>query len=198
MSYLKGIENKEVAEPRTEPAGTKLPKTLFVEFDEYCKKLGIKRSTAIYLLIKREMEEAKREEEMAKSIASREAKLAEDQMAPTGLPVVNKSKSKVNEGKPEVYQQPKVDPPPPPKPKKVVVSASGYHWSKRFVWDPYEVDGEVPCPVCGQWTRDKSNYKKNHLMRHGRGLYKTTQEFLDAHEEKVKQMIEERKAAKGI
>jgi hypothetical protein len=181
MSYLKGIEKKEVAEPRTEPAGTKLPKTLFDEFNEYCKQLGIKRSTAIYLLIKREMEEVKKEERVAKE----------------SLPVVNESKPKVPEGKPEVYQ-PKVDPPPPPKPKKVVVSASGYHWSKRFVWDPYEVDGEVPCPVCGQWTRDKSNYKKNHLMRHGRGLYKTTQEFLDAHEEKVKQMIEERKAAKGI
>lgn len=61
-------------------------------------------------------------------------------------------------------------------PKKQPRSNTG-----RFVTTEYQVDGELPCPICGEW-KSSTNFARHVKTNHK----KTTQEiFTDNHEEAI-------------
>jgi len=59
--------------------------------------------------------------------------------------------------------------------------------STRWTSTPYEVENELPCPLCHQW------YSKANFSRHAKQHHLTTREMLESHEEIVHQMIQDRK-----
>ncbi|MFP8644893.1 hypothetical protein ACLHWY_25430 [Priestia aryabhattai] len=60
--------------------------------------------------------------------------------------------------------------------------------STRWTSTPYEVENELPCPLCNQW------YSKANFSRHAKKHDITTREILESHEEIVNQMIQSRKS----
>lgn len=59
--------------------------------------------------------------------------------------------------------------------------------STRWTSTPYEVNNELPCPLCNQW------YSKANFSRHAKHHQLTTREILESHEDIVEQMIQSRR-----
>lgn len=59
--------------------------------------------------------------------------------------------------------------------------------STRWTSTPYEIDNELPCPLCHQW------YSKANFSRHAKHHQLTTREILESHEDIVEQMIQSRR-----
>lgn len=60
-------------------------------------------------------------------------------------------------------------------------------FSTRWTSISYEVENELPCPLCHQW------YSKANFSRHAKNHNTTTKELLESNEETVYTMINERK-----
>ncbi|MCM3197185.1 hypothetical protein [Priestia megaterium] len=60
--------------------------------------------------------------------------------------------------------------------------------STRWTSIPYEIENELPCPLCNQW------YSKANFSRHAKQHHVTTREILESHKEIVHQMIQNRKS----
>lgn len=59
--------------------------------------------------------------------------------------------------------------------------------STRWTAASYEIENELPCPLCNQW------YSKANFSRHAKNHNFTTREILESHQEIINQMIEHRK-----
>ncbi|MGF9893276.1 hypothetical protein ABEX78_32100 [Priestia megaterium] len=59
--------------------------------------------------------------------------------------------------------------------------------STRWTSASYEIENELPCPLCNQW------YSKANFSRHVKNHNFTTREILESHQEIINQMIEHRK-----
>ncbi|MGN2275063.1 hypothetical protein [Priestia megaterium] len=60
--------------------------------------------------------------------------------------------------------------------------------STRWTSTPYEVENELPCPLCNQW------YSKANFSRHAKHHNSTTREILESYQEIINQMIQRRKS----
>lgn len=60
-------------------------------------------------------------------------------------------------------------------------------FSTRWTSINYEIENELPCPLCHQW------YSKANFSRHAKSHNTTTKELLESNEEVVYTMIDERK-----
>lgn len=60
--------------------------------------------------------------------------------------------------------------------------------STRWTSTLYEVENELPCPLCNQW------YSKANFSRHAKHHNFTTREILESHQEIINQMIKHRKS----
>ncbi|MGC3792412.1 hypothetical protein [Priestia aryabhattai] len=60
-------------------------------------------------------------------------------------------------------------------------------FSTRWTSINYEIENELPCPICHQW------YSKANFSRHAKNHNTTTKELLESNEEVVYTMIDERK-----
>lgn len=69
-----------------------------------------------------------------------------------------------------------------------VVTRKPFVPSTRWTSTPYEVENELPCPLCDQW------YSKANFSRHAKQHHFTTREMLESYEEIVHQMIQSRKS----
>ncbi|MCU7766688.1 hypothetical protein [Priestia megaterium] len=69
--------------------------------------------------------------------------------------------------------------------KKTTNSSSSF--SSRWTSAHYEVENELPCPLCHQW------YSKTNFARHAKNHNTTTKELLENNKEFIFQMIKERK-----
>lgn len=58
--------------------------------------------------------------------------------------------------------------------------------STRWTSAPYEIENELPCPLCNQW------YSKANFSRHAKNHHFTTREILETHQEVINQMIKHR------
>lgn len=67
-------------------------------------------------------------------------------------------------------------------PKKKPRSNSG-----RFVTTEYQVDGDLPCPICGEW-KSSTNFSRHVKVTHN----KTTQEIFTENHEKAISMVKTR------
>lgn len=68
-------------------------------------------------------------------------------------------------------------------PKKQPRSNTG-----RFVTTEYQVDGELPCPICGEW-KSSTNFARHVKTNHK----KTTQEIFTENHEKAISMVKTRR-----
>lgn len=70
------------------------------------------------------------------------------------------------------------------KPKPIKRTAN----TTRFTTKPWVVDGDLPCPICGQWV-SASNFSR-HAKQHGTNTHAVFTN--DGHLEKVNEMIKKR------
>ncbi|MFE0565587.1 hypothetical protein ACFW1D_24240 [Priestia megaterium] len=60
-------------------------------------------------------------------------------------------------------------------------------FSTRWTSNHYEIENELPCPLCQQW------YSKANFSRHAKNHHTTTRELLESNEDLVYEMIDKRK-----
>lgn len=165
-----GKYRRPAAESLTRLFATKLPESLADEFEAYCKELNITPSEALRLLVYEEMESVKRTKNNLSYPALTED--TERQLAAT------------LESPPVTPREPK----PRPKPAK----RSGWGGSGRLTTVQWEIEKELPCPVCEQWGKSV-NFARDHVRGHGLP-FKDKTEFLHHPDYKpiVEQMYKER------
>jgi antitoxin component of RelBE/YafQ-DinJ toxin-antitoxin module len=144
MSLLKKHAAKPKKAEKSEVVTVRLPSVLLNDFQNYCKELNLSVSKAVRLLIKYELirqEQNQNLKEEPKQVLKQEQK---KEITPEKIkfPEVN-----VQEKKAEVK-------------KRVGVG-------KRFTTKHWEVDNELPCPICknGKWMSQSNidrHFKKDH------------------------------------
>ncbi|WP_176581293.1 hypothetical protein [Bacillus thuringiensis] len=72
-------------------------------------------------------------------------------------------------------------------PQMVVSKSSSRKQTGRFVTTEYQVDGELPCPICGEW-KSSTNFARHVKTNHK----KTTQEIFTENHEKAISMVKAR------
>ncbi|EOQ00998.1 hypothetical protein [Bacillus cereus] len=74
-----------------------------------------------------------------------------------------------------------------PSPQKVTAKSSLRKQSGRFLTTEYQVDGDLPCPICGEW-KSSTNFARHVKTNHK----KTTQEIFTENHEKAISMVKAR------
>lgn len=74
-----------------------------------------------------------------------------------------------------------------PSPQKVAPKSSPRKQSGRFLTTEYQVDGDLPCPICGEW-KSSTNFARHVKTNHK----KTTQEIFTENHEKAISMVKAR------
>ena len=170
MGYLERFARGPRGKERTEVLTARLPASLYRNFKAYCDELGLSISEAVYLLVDREMKGIESvEREISTTI---EHGLNDD------VVVMN---TKLVEGEVNVV-------------KKNTKVLNGNTVRKqintsRFTTTDWQVDGELPCPVCGEW-KNASNFSRHVTKQHNM----TTEQALtnEEYKEKVNAMVEKR------
>lgn len=164
MGYLERFARGPRGKERTEVLTARLPGSLYKAFKEYCDDLGLSISEAVYLLVDREMkgiESAKGE------IATTIEYKTNDDVVDTNINVVDEKENIVK--------------------KNTIRKKTN---TSRFTMTKWRIDGELPCPICGEW-RNASNFSRHVKEQHNM----TTEQIFtnEEYKEKVNAMVEERK-----
>ena len=69
-------------------------------------------------------------------------------------------------------------------PQRTTPKSSPRSQSSRFTTTEYQVDGELPCPICGEW-KSHTNFARHVKTTHS----KTTQEIFTENHEKATSMV---------
>lgn len=72
-------------------------------------------------------------------------------------------------------------------PQRTISKSSPRSNTGRFVTTEYQVDGELPCPICGEW-KSSTNFARHVKTNHK----KTTQEIFTENHEKAISMVKAR------
>lgn len=172
MTYLKQFARNRRAREKTKVLTARLPVSLYDEFQTYCDEIGLSISEAICLLVDKEVSgiqletrdmpiEAKTDGDKSK-INTGEYKINTSSGELNTIERNNAIKAKRNTGK----------------------TTTG-----RFLTTPFQVNNELPCPLCGKWLNHK-NYAR-HADQHGG---KSSEQLLTENPDKVQAMIESRLA----
>lgn len=163
MGYLEQFSRNRRRKEKTEVLTARLPKSLYSEFKLHCDELGLSISEAVYLLVEREM---KGIESVSDELAtSTEYKVNHEAVeANTHVDKMNDDVVAVN------TRKTKSNP-------------------KRFTTKQWKINGQLPCPVCGEWKASE-NFSR-HAKMHGM----TTEQIFksEEYEDQIKAMIEEKK-----
>ncbi|WP_454871099.1 hypothetical protein [Priestia megaterium] len=73
-------------------------------------------------------------------------------------------------------------------PTTKVIGQKTFLPSTRWTSASYEIENELPCPLCNQW------YSKANFSRHAKSHNSSTRGILESHQEIVDQMIKRRKS----
>jgi hypothetical protein len=166
MGYLERFAKNGRAKEKTEVLTARIPESLYKDFKDYCDDLGLSISQAVYLLVKREMTGFEKENQDGESLLyTNEYKLNDD---------VYKTKHSVVEMNTNVNTN--------------VVKPTTKATTSRFSTKQWQINGELPCPICGEWV-SSSNFSR-HAKQHGSNTYSifTNETYLI----KVNEMIQER------
>lgn len=163
---------RPAAENLTRQYATKLPESLADEFEAYCRELNLTPSEALRLLVYEEMESVRRMKNNQGYLEipdDAERYLASALEEPIDIP-----------------KEPRVT---KPRPKSSKHSGWG---EKRLTTVQWEIEKELPCPVCRQWGKSV-NFARDHVRGHGLP-FKDKTEFLHHPDYKpiVEQMYQER------
>lgn len=162
MGYLEQFAKDRRSKGKTEVLTARIPESLYKNFKDYCDNLGLSMSQAVYLLVKREM-----------TAIETETQDDESELY-TNVYKVNDDDDKTNHS--------------------VVCSNTNVYKSTtksttlRFTTKRWQVNGELPCPICGEWA-SSSNFSR-HAKQHGSNTHSifTNETYLI----KVNEMILER------
>lgn len=146
--YARQFKRKEP----TKVLPIRIPESIYNQFRERCKDLGLSMSEAGYLLIKEEIES-----DVYISYTN--------EIAVTTIPIQKENT-----------------------PTTKVVDQKTSLPSMRWTSASYEIENELPCPLCNQW------YSKANFSRHAKNHNFTTREILESHQEIINQMIKYRKS----
>lgn len=141
----------------TEVTSVRIPKSMYKEFKNHCERYGLSITEAINILIKNELGGSLKEVNY------------EDEP------------KKIQEQLPQKSSSPSVKLPTSPtrsQPRKQ---------SGRFLTTEYQVDGDLPCPICGEW-KSSTNFARHVKTNHK----KTTQEIFTENHEKAISMVKAR------
>lgn len=141
----------------TEVTSVRIPKNMYKEFKHHCERYGLSITEAINILIRNEL--------------GGNLKEVNYEDAP----------KKIQEQLPQESSSPSVKLPTQParsQPRKQ---------TGRFVTTEYQVDGELPCPICGEW-KSSTNFARHVKTNHK----KTTQEIFTENHEKAISMVKAR------
>lgn len=166
MGYLERFARGPKGKERTEVLTARLPASLYKEFKAYCDDLGLSISEAVYLLVDREM----------KGIESAESEISttieykmNDGVVDEGVSIVKKNTNVLKKNTQR---------------KQTNIS--------RFITKDWWVDGELPCPICGEWKNAK-NFSRHAKEQHNM----TTEQVLtnEEYKEKANAMVKKRKGS---
>lgn len=167
MGHLKKLSRKREQEPKTQPVSTRLTDHEFQEFSRLCEETGYSISEALRILVQQEI------------------KTDDDQMYTKSMQINTYSKQINTESKPEntySISTSTIESRPSTKVNRTIRTATAH----RFTTTDWNVDGYLPCPVCGGWV-SSSNFS-----RHANGHDMTTQEIFTKHKAKADEMVKQR------
>lgn len=171
MGYLERFARGPRGKERTEVLTARLPASLYKEFKAYCDDLGLSISESVYLLVDREMKGMESaESEISTTI---EYKMNNDVVA-MNTNIVDKDASIVK--------------------KNTNISKENTERKQtntsRFTTKGWWVDGELPCPICGEWKNAK-NFSRHAKEQHSM----TTEQVLtnEEYKEKANAMVKKQK-----
>ena len=75
----------------------------------------------------------------------------------------------------------------PSSPQKTTIKSSPRSNTSRFTTTEYQIEGELPCPICGEW-KSHTNFARHVKTTH----QKTTQEIFTENHEKAISMVKTR------
>ncbi|PEM30185.1 hypothetical protein CN598_12735 [Bacillus wiedmannii] len=160
MNILKNYARTTHKEP-TEVTSVRIPKSVHKSFKEHCEKYGLGIAEAINILIKNE--------------------LGDTYKQPDYEDVSNKLQEQLQKEPPMKSSSP----------QKVITKSSPRsqtrNGSGRFTTTEYQIDGELPCPLCGEW-KSHTNFARHVKGTHG----KTTQEIFTENHETAISMVKAR------
>jgi hypothetical protein len=171
---------KQAIEPKSESFGVRLEKSLHDDFISLCNRFGLTTSEAIRYLILEEVNKDKAiKHEKNKSKTKKENEYNVNQTGSKQLLngkneeeitfVKHMNNSLFDNG---IHTENK------PKTKR----------KQQKSITQWVINKKAPCPVCGTWSNRK-NFQRDHTAKHG---YNNAFEFLEAHEEKVTEMYNEK------
>lgn len=172
-TYLKQFARNRRIKENTTVLTARLPESLYGAFKVYCDDLGLSISEAICLLVEREVVSLQSESETAVAIEyqTNDEVIKMNTNEYKKMVTANTDKHKVN--------------------TTVIKNNTKTNKSNtnRFTTKQFEINGELPCPICGEW-KTASNFS-----RHAKGHESTTEEIFtnEKYKEKVKAMIEKGK-----
>lgn len=197
MGYLEKFARNRRLKGKTEVLTARLPESLCREFRNYCDDMGLSISEAIGLLIEHEMKVSDKESEKKISVPQPKVNTNvyknsdDDNDLNTGVYKINDDDSDLNTN---VYKSTT----PVVKAHTNVVKintteaqkfkSSVGHALARFTTKQWQVNDDLPCPICGEWT-SASNFSR-HAKQHNTN---TRAIFMDKNYlVKVNEMIKDR------
>lgn len=157
MNILKNYARTTNKEP-TEVTSVRIPKSMYKKFKHHCERYGLSITESINILIRNELGGSLKEVNY------------EDEP------------KKIQKQLPLESSSPSVKLPTPPtrsQPRKQNGS--------RFLTTEYQVNGDLPCPICGEW-KSSTNFSRHVKVTHN----KTTQEIFTENHEKAISMVKAR------
>ncbi|MBT2734107.1 hypothetical protein [Bacillus sp. ISL-7] len=146
MGYLEQFAKNSRAKEKTEVLTARIPESLYRDFKDYCDDLGLSISEAVYLLVKREMTGFEKETQDDESVLYTNENNSNDDEYKKNHFVVETTTNVVK-----------------PTTKKISTT------TERFTTKQWQVNGELPCPKCGEWV-SASNFSR-HAKQHGSNTY---------------------------
>lgn len=175
--YKRGLENmasklqafaKKRKKEETTVITARIPNSKYNSFKNYCDKLGLSINEAINILINDELKEASKDNNVMNTEMNNDMdQVTIDDVINSDSAVTIPMNTKVNTN-------------------KNTKSSNG----SRFTYDGFEINGQVPCPICNEWF-EKSNFARHTKTKHDS---KPIDVLLnDEYKEQVNSMIESRR-----
>lgn len=165
MGYLEQFAKNRRSTEKTEVLTARIPESLYKDFKDYCDDLGLSISQAVYLLVQREMTGIEAETQDDESPLYTNVYKTNDDDYKKNHSVVDSTTNVVKQTT-----------------KRISTNTA------RFTTKKWQVNGELPCPKCGEWV-SASNFSR-HAKQHGSNTHSifTNETYLI----KVNEMIQER------
>jgi len=167
VGYLEQFARNRRNKEKTEVLTARLPKSLYSEFKYYCDDLGLSISEAVCLLVELEMST---ENSGFNEIATTEEYIKNDDETKVNTEM---NTNVVDEGVKVVEKN----------------TRQNQTYTNRFTTKQFQVNGELPCPICGEWK------KASNFARHAKGHKIATEEIFtkEEYQDKINAMIDKQR-----